>query len=532
MSLEIDNISVALFEKIRARFEGVSVGDQEAKATVDPAEARFFNFDFVDEVGNNFGNVTISLVDENSLKIYFGKNLSADLDEQQKAEWYDFLRDMRMFAKRNLLSFDTRDISRSNLNIKDLQQISQVQKPKDVNDVSVTEGYATAKFKNGASAQKRADWMTTFEKLVCGADAKHCGRIDWNSATHLFNIGTPPQDAAEQYVRNRVDESRLFGTTKTSYDSIAPGVRLVIRHSGPIDDTIHGARSRKIHKVYIEDPKGQRFMSPFTHIGGSRALGRHIASGGSLHDDFAAHITGLVDELGKLQTFLRGARNKTFEDGEANDIASAAKERYQKVHKILGSLKGARGYKYYKEQWEPTTEAEEVDTEALRSKFTTKKFDERLEAGLPYAHRAYKSMQQEFEESMDKIVEGTWAVPDNDLAVQHLQELMADVFPAGIDGADAFGALYDIIGDDDLYDRIYDASRGSPEMDVRPIIYDWLKSNMPSVFEKVRASMGDNAAKEPAPTEEPEEPVPAEEPAPKQQESKELSAIRRLAGLT
>ena len=445
MSAEIEGVAKSLFEKIRARFEGVSVGDEKAKAATDPAKARFFNFDYVDAVGNNFGNVTISLIDEHSLKIYFGKNLSADLDEQQKDEWYDFLRDIRMFAKRNLLSFDTHDISRSNLNIKDLQQLSQVEKPATSNEVS---------------------------------------------------------------------ESRLYGTTKTSYDTIAPGVRLIIRHAGPIDDTIHGARSRKIHKIYIEDPEGQRFKSPFTHVGGSRALARHITHGGQVNDEFAEHIKGLVDELSKLKNFVRGSRNKTFEDGEANDIVAAAKERHAKIRHILHHITGDRGYKTYTNQWSPAdTLQDDYDPDAVRSKFTVKKFDERMEDGLPYAHKAYRSMQQEFAESMDQIAEGTWSVPDNDIAVKHLQELMSDVLPAGIDGTDATGALYDILGDDDLYDRIYDASRGSPEMDVRPIVYDWLKSNMPGVFQKVQASMenGGVGEEEPAPPQQ-EEPAPAPEP--------------------
>lgn len=458
MALELENIAKSLFEKIRARFAGISVGDKEAKTATDPGEARFFNFDYVDALGNNFGNVTISLVDESSLKIYFGKNLSADLDETQKAEWYDFLRDMRMFAKRNLLSFDTRDISRSNLNIKDLQQLAQVERPKDANDTSVT-------------------------------------------------------------------ESRLHGTAKTSYDTIAPGVRLIVRHSAPIDDTIHGARSRKIHKIYIEDPEGQRFMSPFTHVGGARALGRHVAQGGQINDEFGSHISDLVQELSKLSKFLRGSRNKTFEDGEANEMVAAAKERYRNVHGILGRIKGARGYEFYKEQWTPGAVTEDdFDQDAVRSKFMTKKFDERMEDGLPYAHRAYKSMQKEFAESLDQIAEGTWAMPDNDLAVQHLQELMADVLPAGIDGADAIGALYDILGDDTLFDRIYDASRGSPEMDVRPIIYDFLKSNMPSVFEKVKANMENGGGEEQAaPEQAASAPAPQEQQP--QQESREYYSV-------
>jgi hypothetical protein len=80
---EIDKIAEGLFEKIRDRFEDVSLGDENAKATQDPEQARFFNFDYTID-GANLGNITISLIDETSLKIYFSKNISDDLDEEQK----------------------------------------------------------------------------------------------------------------------------------------------------------------------------------------------------------------------------------------------------------------------------------------------------------------------------------------------------------------------------------------------------------------------------------------------------------------
>ena len=121
---EINKIAEGLFEKIRDRFEDVSLGDDKAKATTDPESARFFNFDYVID-GHDHGNITISLIDETSLKVYFSKNISGDLDDEHKREWYRFLRELREFAKRNLLSFEPRDITRSTLKHRDIQQISK-----------------------------------------------------------------------------------------------------------------------------------------------------------------------------------------------------------------------------------------------------------------------------------------------------------------------------------------------------------------------------------------------------------------------
>ena len=121
---EINKISEALFEKIRDRFEDVSLGDENAKATQNPEEARFFNFDYVVD-GKNYGNITLSVIDELSLKVYFSKNISHNLSDEEQNKWYAFLRELREFAKRNLLSFEPRDITRATLKHRDIEQQSK-----------------------------------------------------------------------------------------------------------------------------------------------------------------------------------------------------------------------------------------------------------------------------------------------------------------------------------------------------------------------------------------------------------------------
>jgi hypothetical protein len=89
--------------------------------------------------GGEFGKVTISLIDETSLKVYFGTNISGEMDREQRKEWYEFLRNLRQFAKRNLLTFDTRDINKSNLNINDVKQQSKTDNVYTTNDMPVVE---------------------------------------------------------------------------------------------------------------------------------------------------------------------------------------------------------------------------------------------------------------------------------------------------------------------------------------------------------------------------------------------------------
>ena len=121
---ELDNISASLFEKIRARFDNISLGNNKANRTSDPERARFFNFDYVGEDGENYGNVTVSVIDEESLKVYYGVNITEKMSNLDTKKWFDFLKDLRKFAKRNMLNFDVRDINRSNLDLRNLKQQS------------------------------------------------------------------------------------------------------------------------------------------------------------------------------------------------------------------------------------------------------------------------------------------------------------------------------------------------------------------------------------------------------------------------
>jgi len=126
---DLNHIAPELFDKIRARFPSVSVGDEEAKATSDFTQGRFFNFDFIINQ-RNFGNVTISLSRGRSgydkkerarLTVYFSRGITQKLNSNEREIWYDFLRNIRMFAKSSGLMFDARDITRDHLTINDLK---------------------------------------------------------------------------------------------------------------------------------------------------------------------------------------------------------------------------------------------------------------------------------------------------------------------------------------------------------------------------------------------------------------------------
>jgi hypothetical protein len=56
----IEIIAQDVFDKVRSRFSNVEMGDQNGSVTVNPKDARFFDFDFAVE-GNTLGRVSVSL---------------------------------------------------------------------------------------------------------------------------------------------------------------------------------------------------------------------------------------------------------------------------------------------------------------------------------------------------------------------------------------------------------------------------------------------------------------------------------------
>lgn len=127
---QIDSVSEDLFFKLRNRFPNVAMGNEQGKATVDPFSARFFNFAF-EEQSKNFGVVTCSVIDNQSLKVYFNQDITENMEQETQDSWFGFLRELRRFAKSHMLMFDVRDITKPQLDQKDIEFISQYSRNKN-----------------------------------------------------------------------------------------------------------------------------------------------------------------------------------------------------------------------------------------------------------------------------------------------------------------------------------------------------------------------------------------------------------------
>ena len=117
---EFDKISEDLFNKIRGRFPNVTIGDAAGNVTNQPEVARFFDFDY-----NGLGNVSVSIDEDDGLTIIYSKEFISNEDTLAKQDWYSFLKELRYFAKKRMLDYSVRDITKSNLQKRDYRFLAK-----------------------------------------------------------------------------------------------------------------------------------------------------------------------------------------------------------------------------------------------------------------------------------------------------------------------------------------------------------------------------------------------------------------------
>ena len=386
--------------------------DSAGKTAEDPAETEIFSFDYTSESGNDYGTVVIMLNSDNELEVYFGDNIGRGMESDDKKQWFDFLYQLRMFAKRNLMSFGLKNLNRLRYSMQ------------------------------GQAAVKEG----------------------------LFESWT--------------------GTRTQSWNGRPTEARLMIKHKRPLGET--DARFRYIESLFIETAEGERYKLPFTKLSGGRAMVEHVRQGGRPYDVRGQHIAEMVAELNVLSRFRRANHGKVFE-GDTAALVEQTNAYYETAQRTLKSLSTNSGYARYFESWNPKEVSEQsVVIEGIKHLFVTQSIDQRIEEALPILARIQQQgteMKEAniFETWANTLVEGTWALPDTPEKQAQLVELLSKDFPVGADATTATEQLYDLIGDDELFDQLEELASRDANADARQIILNRMQelANDPDVAEVI-----------------------------------------------
>ena len=328
---DLNKIGEDLFNKLRGKFPKISIGDAEGNVTSTPKDSRFFDIVYDSQTNNN---VSISL-DDSGLVVMYSSNIVSDTNDVSKTNWYEFLKELRAFAKKRMLNFDIRDIQKSNLDKRDYKFLSK--------------------------------------DTIAG--------------------------------ENTMSESKLYGTSKVSYQNV-DGARLVIKHTESVNQELAAGRTRSIGKIYIESADGERFMYPYKHLSGARAMARHVAEGGKPFDDFGTHITGLSEEMSKLRKFKNYMGRSAVMAESLAGYMDAVHDRIKLVKKTIESLQKPN---YYKESFAAFEKPmmEDVPSDVAENwidQLTIKQFNEELADVFPYIYKLVSEVTKAKELGADDLM--------------------------------------------------------------------------------------------------------------------------------
>jgi hypothetical protein len=449
-------ISQDVFDKIRSRFQNLEMGDDSGGVTTDPKEARFFDFDFVVE-GKNLGRVSISINERGSLKIFYSQGILEDTDDFVHQLWYDFLREMRMFAKRRLLRFDTRDITKSNLNKNDFQYLA-ANGPKE-DPMNMNE---SAKFEGGKKTSYRVLEKT---KLI----AKHKKSIE----NEAHGARSRSSNIKALYVENS-DGERF----KYPFIHIA-GAKAMQRHVAnggkPYDDK--GTAIIKMSEEIIQLSSFKR------HVGKPDGMNQRVNE-----------ITSKTDmKLESLRRTIEGLCNQNYYEkwGESfvpNQSSAELDETTLEDYKSTFTISSFREdlAQYFPLIHKIMHETGEINLEEFvsesASKCTCDEESSDTECPVHGAEDAKKeSVFSQFENWANRVIEGKLE-PDTIMA---LKDLLDDGLTLDVEGRSAIDALEGIgIYDEELESALEQLAAVNPQADPKDTILGWLaKSDLEAAQE-------------------------------------------------
>ena len=336
------------------------------------------------------------------------------------------------------------------------------------------------------------------------------------------------------------------GNRTTSWNGAATEARLMIRHKKTIGEG--DARFRYIESLFIETADSERYKLPFTSLTAGRAMLEHVRQGGRPYDPRGNHIAEMVTELAVLNRFRRANAGQIFE-GDTQQLVEQVQEYQTNLQRNLKSLATRTGYKTYLESWSPAEISEQdVVIESLKSLFVKQSIDTRIESALPLLAKIQQqgtAMKEAniFEAWAERLTEGTWQLPDTPEKQAQLLELMSQDLPVGADATNVTEQLYDLLGDDELFDQLEELAERDANADARQVIFDRMQmlSDHPDVLKVIEQLQIDPTAEM-----NPPEATPADlsDVAPEQSDKvpggqgtvnrlaeDSLNAIRRAAGL-
>ena len=513
--MEIENISTALFNKLRGQFPSITVGDAEGNVTNDPKQARFFDFDYTTE-GKSFGKISISISEDQGLVVLHSTDIISEADPLTKEGWYNFLKELREFAKSRLMSFDTRDITKSNLEKRDYEYLK---KEKDMEPVSESNMFGTNKtsFQQIGDAKLILKHSTIVNPEVPGARSQKIESIFIESPAgerfkfpykhlngaramtrHVAEGGNPYDNFGKFIVglSEELNKLRKFKTYMNRSSVMAEGLK---EYMTVIDERIEEIKStaQKLQKESgyksVKETHSETVLEEVPEEITKNWIDElTIKQFNEELKDVFPYIYKLVSE----KTAIKNLSPEDFEL-EAQGYQGGTESRTLRFD-VAGD--------YDPERPVSEKDAEEIEQELAKAGIVAdvQPDESRYNGIIVHTNTNPDEVQKalgstietldtfkEFENTIESIVaedeNGLFSSDkeESNQALEKLNKLMAKHFPAGPNGVNGIESLQGIIDDEALASQIKMASKEDADACLRPMIMDYIKAKRPEMLSKI-----------------------------------------------
>lgn len=539
MDKNLNIIAKELFGKIRTQFPKIKLGNEEGKVTSDPSEARFFEFDFIKD-GVHLGSVTVSLTDD-KMAVMYSNSIADDAPPLTKHQWFNFLKELREFAKQRLLNFDTRDITKSNLEKRDYEYLTKTNNGDGQMTESKLWGTNKTSFQNIGEARVVVRHTQPINNDIPGDRARHVAGIYIENAQgerfkypfkhlngaramarHVANGGNPYDALGEHLISlsEELGKLRMFKGYVDRNEMVSEAMNAihpkVVDRINEVKKQIQSLQSQKYYESFVEnfqhsDAKEipEEVMNDWIDRLTIRTFNEELKN-------VFPYIYKLVDES-ELPVKELTLEDIVTEDHLDAQMASAIIRGEKEIYDILAH---------------PESPADRAAQLILQDMYDEVARDHRLHPDDDFEkiidimhdhiYQDYGNMEEsstehfaeisEFEAKLDSITDGDGIFSDSRqvqaAAVAKLKELVAAEFPVGADGTNAIESLQGVISDDELNDIFRELADVDPQFDIRPIIQDYVKIKDEEHGTSVSSELGFDAA--PAAAEEPPVEMPPE----------------------
>ena len=517
--MNLNDTSKELFAKIRGRFPSVSIGNQAAEVTNDPNAARFFDFDF--KAGDKvLGKVSISISEQDGLVVIHSADLSQTEDLVARENWFSFLKELRQFAKSRMMTFDTRDITKSNLEKRDYNFLSAMTKSKEVTEAALT-GTNKTSFQNIGDSKLIIKHSAAVDADMAAGRTHRIHSIYIESsegerfkypfkhingaramARHVSESGKPYDDFGKHIVglseelyklkkfKNYVNRSSVMAETLKEYSSV------INDRIEEIKETIQGLQKESFYRLTKENFKTNETLTVPEDVKENWIDELTIKTFNDELQEVFPYIYKLV-----TQKPIKEITAEDFET-EASGYQGSTETRYLKYN-VSGDFDRSRPVS----DKDAFTIQDLLKKSGIESEVTP---DEGNYQGiLIYTNAAPQSVEKvlgsmletninpidQFEKILDSIIdegENTLFSSDSEeqkQALDKLNLLMKNHFPAGINGVNGLESLEGIIDDANLNDQIREIGKKDSDACIRPLIMAYIQDKKPDMAKRI--STGD-----------------------------------------